>query len=232
MSSEVDDTIELRLIDTRQLVEEARKIRKAKDLAQQSSQVQRKLAAGISPLGMGSQASNLPKGFFAGGPQSFKGSVTGARTDNAFKNLQQSNKQLQDDLKKMKSAQTAFERKIAGNVNLASQILTANISNVPSTILTGIGKFGIIGSLIAGSVGTIIEELSKQFQRGGIFSTKLKVTKQALTLNDVEVENEYRAGTKYITGELRIVQRAPESSNTANIKHESIRFTMENLGRT
>lgn len=229
--SGIDDEMELHLFDTRKLVEEARKLRKAKDLIKQNQVIQKKLTAGISPLGMGSLSSNVPKGFFAGGPQTSKGAVTGANTNNQFKALQQHTKDLENQLKKIQKQQDDFQDKMIGSFNLARQVIS-NPSSIPNVILSKIGRFGIIGSLIAGSAGTIIEELSKQFQRGGVFSTALKVTKQAQTLNDVETENEYRSGTKYITNDLRIVQKSPQSSNTSNIKYETIRYTMESLGKT
>lgn len=227
--SEVDEKIELHLIDTATLVEEAKKIREAEELARRAKKAKRELAAGVPPL-QGPAGQVLPKGFFAGGPQTRVGAIAGARTENEFTKAIRKQKEIERELENVKRAQLKFEEKMIGNFNLAQQILT-NPGSIPSVILSKIGKFGIIGSLVAGTIGILYEEIIKQFDRGGVFSTKLKVPAQALTVNDIDVLNESRAGTKYITSELRIMQKTPESSNTANIKFEHIRYTLDNLGR-
>jgi hypothetical protein len=230
-SNEVDDKIELHLIDTRELVEEARKLRKARDLVRANQAVQKKLTAGISPLGMGISQTNLPKGFFAGGPQSFQGAVKGAQTNNAFKTLEQKTRDLEAKIKAGEKTQLDFQKQVFGSIGLAHQITSSNGAALPSILLSKLGKFGIIGSLIAGAFATVIDEGAKQLQRGGVFSIFLKTTKQTRTLNDVDIENEERSGNKYITSDLRVVQKSPQSSNTSNIRFESIRYTVENLGR-
>ena len=70
--SGVDDKVELHLIDTRQLVEEARKIREAKKLAQDATKAKKDLAAGIGPLGAApSQPTGAPIGAAKNKPKSF-----------------------------------------------------------------------------------------------------------------------------------------------------------------
>jgi len=228
--SEVDEKIELHLIDTATLVEEAKKLREAENLVKQSKKIKRELAAGISPLGNMVTPSNVPKGFFEGGPQTRLGAIHGARTDNEFKKMQKKQQDLERELDNIRKKTIQFEEKIIGNLSLAQTILT-NPASVPNILISKLGKFGIIGTVIAGAVGTIYEELSRQFERGGVWSTKIKVPQQALTLNDLEEQNAYRSGTKYITSDLTVHQRGPASSNTASIKSEHIRYTMENMGR-
>jgi hypothetical protein len=239
----VDDNVELHLIDTRQLVEEARKISQAKRLTREAETTKKKLFAGVSPLGTFTlESANLPKGFFTGAEQTRRTAISGARTDNAFReqqkkqadldaNLVKLRKELDDKLKKMEKEQKEFEDKLFGGLKTFGGIMSGGTAGLPSAVLSQLSRFGLVGAIIAGSLSTIEVEMQKQFERGGALSTKLKVLPQALTLNDVNVENAERAGTKYISSDLRIVQRAPQSSNTSNIKWESIRYTMDNLGR-
>jgi hypothetical protein len=233
VSKEVREEIELHLIDTSQLVEEAKKIRAAQALARQATAAKKQLAAGLSPFGRAipqNIQANLPKGFFTGAEQTFRSAVSGGRTDNAFKQLQDQNKKLEDMVKKSLANQKEMEEKWFGNAkNIGSIAIGA--TSLPSGILSLIGKFGAIGALIAGVASLTIDEVTRQFERGGIFSTKLKRLKQASTLEDVENDNAYRAGTKYITSDLRVAQKSPEDSNTANIKYEFIRYTLENAGK-
>jgi len=230
MPDEVSDEIELHLIDTRVLVEEARKIKEAENLVKRSEKVNRQLAAGISPLGNSNLASNLPKGFFAGGQKTRLGAIAGGRTDNEFRKMQKKQQELEKEIERITKKEIEFEEKIAGNLTLARTVLT-NPGQVPNILLQKLGKFGIIGSILAGTIGIIYEEFGKQYERGGALSTKIKVPQQALTLNDLEDQNAFRSGNKYITSDLSIHQKAPASSNTASIKSEHIRYAVENQGR-
>lgn len=266
--SGVDDKVELHLIDTRQLVEEARKIREAKKLAQDATKAKKDLAAGIGPLGAAPSqptgapigaAKNKPKSFFDSEQQSRKSAVGGARTQNAFTQQQNAIADLQRkleaqakrqaeidkeqaDLKKeidqaKKDAakkQEELEKNLVGTLKSAPALIT-NSSAIPSYVIAALSRFGVIGTTVAAvlafAIGPLIEDIQKQFDRGGIFSTKLKVPRQALTLNDIDVSNSWRDGTKYITSDLRIVQKAPQSSNTLKISHEAIRYVLDDLGR-
>lgn len=263
--SGIDDKIELHLIDTRQLVEEAKKIREAKKLATDAAAAKKDLAAGVSPLGQPAQQNfgapignqkNKPKSFFESEQQTRKSAIGGARTQTAFTqqqlkqkelekqiadqakkqaDLEKQQKKLQDEIEKAKKEadkkREEFESKAWGTANVGIQSIL-NPASIPSTILSKIGRLGTVGAIIAFAAGEIISELQKQFDRGGIFSTKLKVPRQALTLNDIDVSNSWRDGTKYITSDLRIVQKAPQSSNTLKISHEAIRYVMDDLGRS
>lgn len=261
----IDDKLELHLIDTKDLIEEAKRIREAKKLVKDSQKVKKELAAGVSPLGgpalpqQGAPISNRPKQFFESEQQTRKGAIGGARTDTAFKQQQQKQKdlekQLQDQKKKqdeleknqaklekdvekakkeLETKRQDFEDKLTGFANIAkSSILQpTSVLALAITKIKGYGIIGaIVGSILAQVLGPLQDEFQKQFDRGGIFDTKIKVPKQALTVNNLDVQNSWKDGTKYITSDLRIVQKAPQSSNTLKISHEAIRYVLDDLGR-
>jgi len=291
MSGEVDEEGELFTIDTSKLIEEARKIRKAKEeatkLQQQKLQLGRapiatshsveddetlprgfeapivdeKLIAGISPLvkkqvqeevkaiaqgrsliagvaPIQSQAqgiiSNKPRSFFDTENQTRLAAISGGRTVKEFTEFQkkaaQTEAELQRRIRDLEHKQQALENKIFSTLKGAGGFLT-NPSAAPGFLLTLLKKGGPEAAIIATVVGLVLEQVEKEFDRGGTLSTKLKVPRQALTINDLEQENEYRSGNKYITSDMRIIQKAPQNSNTASIKEEHIRYTMDNLGR-
>lgn len=292
MPDEVDETVDLFLIDTRQLVEEARKIRKAEELAKQAKQAKRSLAEGKSPIAPGVETEEptlprgfeqpiadekliaglgplverkveeildqksrtkpltssasplpspqndqaLPKGFFGGSEQTRLGAIAGAKTTNAFNEAIKKQKQLENQIKLIKKDQESFLNSFK-NINKMALGAPAALSSLSGTagLVSRLGVFGgPAGIIIATVVTTVlgaVSEILKQFQRGGALSTSLKEPQQARTLNSVEDDNAYRSGTKYITDDLRLVQKAPNSSNTANIKYEHIRYTVENAGR-
>lgn len=286
MPEGIDDTVSIHLIDTRLLVEEAKKIREAQKLADEADGVKKRLAEGRAPFispetdedvlprgfeqkitddkllsGLGPLVEKkveeildqkirtrpltsssspiispddreaLPKGFFQGTPQTREGAISGARTDNAFREQQRKQKALEDEIKKLKKQQHDLETKLIGNIQTVGNAISNPIGTVFGSLMQKLGKFGVIGAVIAGSAGVIYEEILKQFERGGVFSTRLKFPQQALTLNNIEDDNAYRSGTKYITDDLRVVQKAPNNSNTANLKFEMVRYTVENAGR-
>lgn len=292
MPEDVDETVDLFLIDTRQLVEEARKIRQAEELAKKSKQAKRDLAEGKAPIeqaiqtdeetlprgyqapisdekliaGLGpliekkvedvidqkarakpltsstsplpSPTNNtaLPKGFFGGSDQTRLGAIAGAKTTNAFNEAIKKQKQLENQIKTIKKDQESFLNSFK-NINKMALGAPGALSSLAGIagLVSRLGVFGgPAGIIIATVVTTVlgaVSEILKQFQRGGALSTSLKEPQQARTLNNVEDDNAYRSGTKYITDDLRVVQKAPNSSNTANIKYEHIRYTVETAGR-
>ena len=97
--------------------------------------------------------------------------------------------------------------------------------------LTGaLGKLGPIGLIIASVISPLLAFGGESLERGGVFSTKLPVTKDTLTVNDIDVLADVNSGTKFLTSDLRIVQGAPSQSNTQNEKYEHVRFVMQNNG--
>ena len=99
-------------------------------------------------------------------------------------------------------------------------------------LLGGIAsRFGPIGIAIAAVVSAFVSEFFNQFQRGGIFSTKLPITEREKNIVDIDYVVDVRSGTKFLTSDLRIVQRAPETSNTLNLSYEHIRYVSQELGK-
>ena len=230
--SSVEEEIDLKLFDTRKLVEEAKNLREAKRIEQESRKLERKLtSSGSSSLITANSpdraSGTLTKDLKA---QSRTGAVTGANFNNAFLAEVKKRKKLEFDLKNTKKDFKKFEDKLFGRIGAASDILGSG--NLQSGALSALGKFGPIGAIIAsaipGIVSLVLDEFSK---RAGVFSTKLKVTRQALTINDIDDLSNVRSGTKFLTSDLRVVQGAPENSNTQNLKYEHIRYVMEDLGR-
>jgi len=149
---------------------------------------------------------------------------------NEFKKLQAKVKEAEKRSKEIIKKQEEFQKKFFDKIDFATDI-TTNLDNVPATISRTLGKFGPIGLIVASAIGPLISLLSKEFERGGIFSTKLKVTKDTLTVNDIEEKASVSNGTKYLTADLTIAQKIPSSSNTQNLKYEHFRYVMEDVGR-
>lgn len=236
----VKEDIEIELISTEELIREAQKIKEAKRLAREANQVKRELTAGIAPISFGFDSSTgaTPKAaFFGSEVQTRLAAITGARTDSAFKQWQSNQRQLERKIADLEKNQINMLEKMLG-VQATPRGLMSIPTIIPVTpqqglskLFTFIGKWGIIGSLIVGAGSTILDIITSQFEPGGIWFRGIKVPRQVYTLNDVEESNAYRSGNKYITDDLRIVQRAPNSSNTANLKYEHIRYTMDSLGK-
>lgn len=286
MANDVDEEGELFTIDTSKLIEEARKIRKAREA---SNQLQREklaagrsavatdamddeptfprgfeapitdqqLAAGVSPLvrrevqeeikavaqgrrpllaGIAPIAiptaqapSNRPKSFFESEGQTRLAAISGGKTVREFnefqKRTQQAETEFKNRIRELEQKQINLEKKIFEN---ARNILTGTPL---AGALAFLKKGGPEAAIIATIVAIVVDEVGKEFDRGGTLSTKIKVPQQALTINDLEQQNDYRSGNKYITSDMRITQRSPQNSNTANIKDEHIRYTLDNLGR-
>ena len=92
-------------------------------------------------------------------------------------------------------------------------------------------RFGPIGILVAAVVATIVPQYFVEFERGGIFSTALKITEREKNIADIDYVVDVRSGTKFLTSDLRMAQKAPETSNTLNLRYEHIRYTSQELGR-
>lgn len=246
----VEEEIELHLIDTRDLVEEAKKLKQLErikkrqnDLLKKSpSQLreekamlkrlnQQSLSKGVSPLGLASSGDVLPKGF--GKEQTRAGAIKGQNTSNAFRELQKKIKELEKKQKKAIKKVNEFQEKFVDKIEGAQSFLTSgNLTAGGLGVLGGIGaRFGPIGIAITTLVTALVSELSEQFDRGGIFSTKLPITEREKNIADVDFVNDVRSGTKFLTSDLRIAQKAPDTSNTLNLRYEHIRYTSQELGK-
>lgn len=228
----IDETVDLRLIDTRQLVEEAKKLRKAKQILQEKNKVFKKLTSSSSPIAFaGSPGDVLPLQKTGGR----KEAIAGAKTGNAFKELEKKQREAEKKIKE-------FERKqkeVTKQVNKIKDNITDKLELSTDLLSSGIGvgstagiisRFGPIGAMVAAIITPIITEMQAQFKRGGFFSIFLKETVQTRTITEEGEFNEVRSGTKYFTSDLRIAQKGPSSSNTQNIKYETIRYVAQNLG--
>jgi len=234
MSREVDEEGELFTIDTSKLIEEAQRLRKAREATRQIT-TEQKLSAGRSPLADNSlYATNArPKTFFDSEGQTRLGAIKGASNIKFIQDLERKQRDAERIINEIKKKQEEFEKKLFSNVQSLSQNFQGNF-NIPPILQQRLGR--VAGALpyvgvAAVAMGILYEEIQKEFERGGTLSTKLKLPKQAVSITEVEEDNSYRAGTKYITSDMRIIQKAPQSSNTAGIREEHIRYTMDSLGR-
>ncbi len=235
----VEEPVDLELISIEQLEREHKKIQEARKLAKEAADVKRQLAAGISPLGLGpTDPSGLPRSFFTSDAQTRLGAIRGGRTQNEFNEFVNKQKRIEKELEDVRQKQQQFFENVLGT-SLTPQglifglpgIIPTSGLQVPNRLLAILGRFGIIGSIAAGSAGIIMEEVEKQYGPGGVLDTRLKRPEQAGTVNNVDDLNKYRSGTKYITSDLQVAQGAPRSSNTATLKVEHIRYALDGLGK-
>ena len=80
-------------------------------------------------------------------------------------------------------------------------------------------------------MAAIVPQYFEQFERGGIFSTALPITEREKNIVDIDYVVDVRSGTKFLTSDLRMAQKAPETSNTLNLRYEHIRYTSQELGK-
>ncbi len=227
MADIVDEEVELRLIDTRQLVNEAKKLKELKRISDQSTKIKKVLTSSTSPVPfIGEEGPVLPN---EARKQTRVGAITGQKTTNAFAEAQKKIKELESKQKKIKRKIDEVKDKVLDKLDLAGDVLSSGGS--PAVLLgTTLGKFGPIGALVASIVIPLFGLFSREFERGGLFSTKLKITEREKNIVDVDYVIDVRSGTKFITDDLRIAQVAPENSNTQNLKYEHIRYVSQELG--
>ena len=224
----VEEEIELHLVDTTQLVEEARKLKEAQKIKKQNDKLQRKLTSSGSPIPFtGGVVPSVER------KQSRIGAVKGQKTTNAFKEALKKIKTLEKNQKKAIKKIDNFQENIADRLSTAGSFL--NSGSIPAGALGVFGgiasKFGPIGVGIAAIVAFIVPKYFEEFERGGIFSTKLKITEREKNIADIDFVVDVRSGTKFLTSDLRIAQKAPESSNTLNLRYEHIRYVSQELGK-
>jgi len=248
----VEEEVELHLVDTRKLVEEAKKLKQAERIKKKLDNVLKKspsqlreekemikrlneqsLAKGVSPFGADptSRGPVLPKGHDKA--QTRKGAITGAKTANAFTDLQKKIKKMEKAQKKALAKLDDFQDKVVSKLDTAKSFLAAgSVSGGALGVFSGIAsRFGPIGMVVAAVVATIVPQYFEQFERGGIFSTKLPITEREKNIADIDFVVDVRSGTKFITSDLRIVQGAPETSNTLNLRYEHVRYVSQELGK-
>ncbi len=227
----VEEELELHLVDTSQLVAEAKKLKEAQRIKKQNDKITKELTKGVSPLGITRDRDILPKAFAK--KQTRKGAITGQKTANAFTAMQKKIKELEKKQKKTIKKINEFQDKIVDKLEGAKSFLTAG--SLPAGALGAFGgmaaRFGPLGIAIAALVSFIIPQYFEQFDRGGIFSTKLKITEREKNIIDIDYVIDVRSGTKFLTSDLRIVQKAPDTSNTLNLQYEHVRYVSQELGR-
>jgi len=162
----IEEKVELRLIDTRQLVEEAKKLKEAKRIADQSKKVKKELTSSGTPIPfIGAINPPLPSD---AKKQTRLGAIRGQNTTNAFRDLQKKIKELESKQKKIKKLTDKVKSKILDKIDLAGDVLQSG-GNPLSLVTTSLGRFGPIGLIIAGAITSVFGLFSKEFERGGLF---------------------------------------------------------------
>jgi len=228
----IDEEVELRLVDTSQLVAEAKKLKEAQRIKKQNDKIQRQLTTSTAPIPfIGDPKDILPKR--QARIQTRAGAITGQKTASAFTAMQKKIKELEKKQKKAIKKIDDFQDKFVDKLQGAESFLTSgSITGGALGVFGGIAaRFGPIGILIASAVTAITSQFFQEFERGGIFSTALKITEREKNIADIDYVVDVRSGTKFLTSDLRMAQKAPETSNTLNLRYEHIRYTSQELGR-
>ena len=232
MADIIDEEIELRLVDTSQLVAEAKKLKEAARIKKENDKIQKQLTfSKPSPFIQAGESGLLPKK--EARAQTRVGAITGQKTTSAFTDMQKKIKELEKKQKKAVKKINDFQDNFVDKLESAGSFLNSgSISGGALGVLGGIGaRFGPIGILIASAVTAITSQFFQEFERGGIFSTALKITEREKNIVDIDYVVDVRSGTKFLTSDLRMAQKAPETSNTLNLRYEHIRYTSQELGK-
>jgi len=229
MAGIIDEEVELRLIDTRLLVKEARKLKEAKRIADETKKIKPRLSFSQAPFL--SPDETLPKSNQKA--QTRTGAIKGQNTFQAFIAMQKKVKELEKKQQKAIKKIDNFQDKFIDKLNGAESFLTSgSILGGTLGVFGGIAtRFGPIGILITSAVTAITSQFFQEFERGGIFSTKLPVTEREKNIVDIDYVVDVRSGTKFLTSDLRMAQKAPDTSNTLNLRYEHIRYTSQELGK-
>ena len=232
MADIVEEEVELHLVDTRQLVEEAKKLKEAQRIKRESNKIQKQLTTSQTPISfIGDPKDTLPKRQQK--IQTRLGAISGQKTASAFTDMQKKIKSLEKKQKKAIKKINDFQDKFIDKLDTAKSFLSAgSISGGALGAFGGIAsRFGPIGIAIAAVVAAIVPAYFNEFERGGIFSTKLPITEREKNIVDIEYVVDVRSGTKFLTSDLRMAQKAPDTSNTLNLRYEHIRYTSQELGK-
>lgn len=225
----VDEEVELRLIDTRQLVAEAKKLKEAKKIADEAKKIKPQLSFSQAPFTAPEEA--IPKSQQKA--QTRVGAVKGQNTFSAFTDMQKKVKKLEKVQKKAIKKIDEFQEKFIDKLDTAKSFLSAGSLESGALGLFGgvASRFGPIGIIVAAVVASLVPQYFQEFERGGIFSTSLKITEKEKNIADIDYVIDVRGGTKFLTSDLRIVQKAPETSNTLNLGYQHIRYVSQELGK-
>lgn len=229
----VEEEVELHLVDTRQLVEEAKKLKEAQRIKRESNKIQKQLTTSQTPIQfIGDPKDTLPKRQQK--IQTRVGAISGQKTASAFTDMQKKIKELEKKQKKALKKIDDFQDKFVDKLEGAGSFLNSgSISGGALGVFGGIAaRFGPIGLLIASAVTALTTQFFQEFERGGIFSTALKITEREKNIVDIDYVVDVRSGTKFLTSDLRMAQKAPDTSNTLNLRYEHIRYTSQELGRS
>ncbi len=232
MADIIDEEIELHLVDTSQLVEEAKKLKEAQRIKKGNDKIQKRLTTSTTPISfIGDPKDTLPKR--QARIQTRTGAISGQKTASAFTDMQKKIKALEKKQKKAIKRLDDFQDKFVDKLQGAESFLTSgSISGGALGVFGGIAaRFGPIGILIASAVTAITSQFFQEFERGGIFSTALPITEREKNIVDIDYVIDVRSGTKFLTSDLRLAQKAPETSNTLNLRYEHIRYTSQELGK-
>ncbi len=232
MADIIEEEVELHLVDTRQLVEEAKKLKEAQRIKRGNDKIQKDLTKSTSPIPfIGDPKDILPKREQK--IQTRLGAISGQKTVNEFTKMQKKVKELEKKQKKAIKKIDDFQDKFVDKLESAGSFLNSgSISGGALGVFGGIAaRFGPIGLLIASAVTALTTQFFQEFERGGIFSTALKITEREKNIVDIDYVVDVRSGTKFLTSDLRMAQKAPDTSNTLNLRYEHIRYTSQELGK-
>jgi len=219
----VEEEVELHLIDTKQLAKEAEKLKEAKKIREESDKLKQKKKKPLTDRQIDKAGERRDKQLTAKESKVEKQKKT--KVQKQIKNLEKKQKVA---FKKIDKFQNDFVNKLEAGKN--------TVSNIDQLQLAGIGfnlasRFGPIGIAIAALVSALLSQLPKEFERGGIFATPLKITEREKNIVDIDYVVDVRSGTKFLTSDLRIAQKAPDTSNTINLRYEHIRYVSQELGK-
>jgi len=228
----IEEEIELHLVDTTQLVEEAKKLKEAQRIKKANDKIQKQLTfSKPSPFIQAGPREALP--LRESRAQTRVGAVKSAQTGNEFTKMQKRLKELEKKQKKALKKFDDFQDKYLDKIDTAKSFLSAgSLEGGALSVFSGVAsRFGPIGIAITAIVATIIPGYFEQYERGGIFSTKLAITEREKNIADIDYVVDVRSGTKFLTSDLRMAQKAPDTSNTLNLRYEHIRYTSQELGK-
>jgi hypothetical protein len=236
---EIDEPVDLRIIDEKQLESEYRKIERALRLAQKVERTQRKLAAGVAPI----QAQHtrtektLPAGFSKVIPAGeflhpSARRLAQGRAPLATVQAVQKQKRRQQNFEKLRER---FGFKEAKNVTQETLSLIRDpvgfIAQSLPQILRIAGPAAI--AVFAFEVAKQVFELFKsQFGAGGLFDIRKLVLDQVRTVSTLQTLVNIQSGIVFFTSDAgqRLRQGAPQFSNTMQLRENYRRFQLLHLG--
>jgi len=136
MADIIDEEIELHLIDTSQLVAEAKKLKELKRIADQTKKVKKQLTFSVAPTSFTGIPRDVLPSQRTGGR---KEAITGAKTSNEFKQIKKKQEDAERKIKNFEKTQKVFtkdiqqlQKDITDNLGLATDLLqsTAGIGAV------------------------------------------------------------------------------------------------------